>query len=277
MIFSLGNLIIISTALALRFLKRIKFVRKPLVLVVLENSKQLNLIRTCLKKERYKVHTAASSTEAFLAIRKNKPSIFLCDEGIPEKGGLAFLRQIKNRYPDTVRCLMTSSPESPQVMEAVHSKEICSSLQKPWKQSDLIRTIHDCEDRFTTAEANRESMKVILSAFHEEDRPRNQDLLLSTAILNVLPQGAVVLNEDLSIKISNDIYNLKIAVEAGTAGSELPLEIKESITRELKEGWKEARFPLQVRRNSYFLRIRPLRETDSRTAILFFDPAPTDS
>ncbi len=246
--------------------------RKPLVLVVYEDSDQLNLIRSCLKKEKYKVNTATSAAEAFFSIRKNKPNIFLCDEGIPEKGGLDFLKQMKSRHPDTVRCLMTSSPGSRGVLDAVRDKEICSSLQKPWTEKDLIRTIHDCEERFTTAEANRESMKVILSAYHGEDRPRDQDLVLSTAILNVLPQASVVLNEDLSIRISNDIYNLKIAVEAGTAGSELPEEIKERILRELAEGWKEARFALEIRGNAYVLRIRPLRETDSKTAILFFDP-----
>ncbi len=244
---------------------------KPLVLAVDQDSDQLSSIKNCLKKENFKVYTATSSTEAIKVLKKYRASILISDEDIPEYGGLYFLKQVKSRYPETVRCLISSNPRSELIAESRKKKDICSSLKKPWKPPDLLATIRDCVEKFHTAEANRQSMKVILSAFQESDRPREEDLALSSAILNILPQAAVVLNEDLDIILSNDIYNLKVAMELGTAQTVFPDHLKSSLLNKLKDGWREFRMHQQIGDNRYILRIRPLRETDSKTAILFFD------
>ena len=250
---------------------------KPLVLAVYEDADQLKIIKSCLKKEKFKVQTATNSHDAMACMHKHNASILISDENIPDEGGLSFLKHVKHRYPNTVRCLISSDTEAETVVQSIKEKEICSSLQKPWTDTQLIKKIWDCVEHFQTAEANRESMKAILAAYQGQDRHREEDLVLSTAILNVLPQATVVVDENLSVIISNDIFNLKIAVEYGSKSSSLPENLQSQLLEKLKNGWKEFRIKYHFGNTPYIIRIRPLRNTDSKTAILFFDYPAFDS
>lgn len=245
--------------------------RKPLVLAVDQDTDQLIRIKNFLKQEEFKVQIENNSKDALKNLRKNKVNIVISDENIPDNGGLDFLKIVKQRYPATVRCLINNSTDSESIDRAIQNKEICTCLNKPWKEADLLKKIQDCVERFQTCEANRESMKVILSAYQERERPRSEDLKLSSAILNVLPQAAIVLNEDLHVIISNDIFNFKIAAEL--QNNDLPEDLREFLHDKMNNHWSEFRFRYDLNKTEYGIRVRPLRNTDSKTAIIFFDPA----
>lgn len=242
---------------------------KPLVMAVGQDTNQLSRIKTFLKKEKYKVQLAENSKDALVSLGKNKTSIVISDENIPANGGLDFLRIVKHRYPQTVRCLICSEIDSPSIRLSLKNKEICTVLKKPWKEEDLLSNIQDCVERLETSEANRESMGFILSAYQKTDSSREEDLELSSAILNVLPQAAIVLDEDFHVIISNDIFNLKIAAELHN--KDLPEELRDLLQNRMQTHWSDFRFQYDLNKSKYGIRVRPLRNTDSKRAIIFFD------
>jgi len=244
-------------------------VRKPLVMAVGQDTNQLSRIKTFLKQKNYKVQTAENSKDALKSLSNNKTSIVISDENILDNRGLDFMRIIKHRYPQTVRCLICNETDSPSIRTALKNKEICTCLNKPWEEKDLLNKIQDCVERLQTCEANRESMKYILSAYQKTDCTRNEDLILSSALLNVLPQAAIVLDKDFHVIISNDIFNLKIAAELHN--EDLPNELREILHNRMQKNWSDFRFHYDMNKSQYDIRVRPLRNTDSKRAIIFFD------
>ncbi len=247
---------------------------KPVVLAINQNDEELKSIKSYLKNESYRVHIAINCKEAVHAMQKHPASILVCHEDLPDKSGLEFLKSVKHRYPDTVRCLISRQADSERIQNAIRKKDICAALKTSWKRQDLLEIIEECVEKFKTGEANRKSMKSILAAFQEIKKDREEDLVLSTAILNVLPQAALVVDKEFRCLISNDIYKFKIAAEGQSI--ELQRDLVTILMDKTGNYWSEFRLPFTIGRTDYIVRLRPLRDTDSKRAIIFFDPPKGD-
>ena len=243
---------------------------KPIVLAINQNDEELKSIKSYLISKNYKVYIATNCKEAVHVMQKHPAGILVCHEDLPDKGGLEFLKSIKHRYPNTVRCLISKRTESDEIQDAIKKKEICTALKASWQKPDLLGKIDECVEKLKTSEANRNSMKSILSAYQEIKKNREEDLVLSTAILNVLPQATLVVDKNFRCLISNDIYKFKIAAERQS--SELEKELVTILTEKTKDDWSEFRLPFAIGETDYIVRLRPLRDTDSKRAIIFFDP-----
>jgi len=112
-------------------------------------------------------------------------------------------------------------------------------------------------------------MEPILSAVFRNNPSREEDLIVTPAILNTLPQPAVVVDMELEILMFNKIYELGIA--ADLKDMILPGDLHDQLEKNTEVLNREVRLFTQHRSCDYEVRIRPLRTSDSKSALLFFD------
>ena len=114
------------------------------VLFVDDEVQILSSLRRALLDEDYHCEFAGSGLEA-LAIMENKPvSVIVTDMRMPGMDGLKLLKIAKEKYPDTVRIVLSGYTQLPQVLAAVNKADIFRFIPKPWQgEADFVAVIRD--------------------------------------------------------------------------------------------------------------------------------------
>jgi len=71
------------------------------------------------KESRYIIDTAASGQEALAMMSGEKYHLVISDNKMPGMVGVELLAQIRDRYPDTIRIMLTGDSDDQAVMGAV--------------------------------------------------------------------------------------------------------------------------------------------------------------
>jgi response regulator RpfG family c-di-GMP phosphodiesterase len=117
----------------------------------------LRALTRVLRRDGYRILTAATPREAFQHLARHDVQVILSDQRMPESNGTEFLRQVKAMYPDTVRMLLSGYSDVAAVREALAEGAIAKFLTKPWNDEDLRRQI---EDAFQIASRSRRQTEV---------------------------------------------------------------------------------------------------------------------
>jgi two-component system, NtrC family, sensor kinase len=92
---------------------------------------------------------AASSVAAALKILENEPvNIIISDYQMPETDGLAFLDEVSNRWPKTIRIILSGFIETSAVTQALEQGKIFGFLPKPWQRSQLKSLIQAASAKY---------------------------------------------------------------------------------------------------------------------------------
>lgn len=88
--------------------------------------------------------TCLSTTDPYEAeelLRREDVDLIIADERMPRVRGHAFLAYVKERYPDTVRIIITGYHDPDIIEAAINRGEVYRFLRKPWDDEELLTTI----------------------------------------------------------------------------------------------------------------------------------------
>lgn len=85
----------------------------------------------------YKVHIAQGGEEALEILRSKPVDIVVTDQRMPEMTGVELLAQIRNKYPDTIRMVLTGYSDMSAIVDAINKGSIYYYIAKPWKPDEL--------------------------------------------------------------------------------------------------------------------------------------------
>ena len=93
--------------------------------------------------DRFPVFSAASAAEALevLTERGDEIGVVVSDQRMPESSGVELLRQVRDRYPNTVRVLTTAYTDQETLVGAINSGAVYSFVSKPWEPEELVRVL----------------------------------------------------------------------------------------------------------------------------------------
>jgi response regulator RpfG family c-di-GMP phosphodiesterase len=94
-------------------------------------------------RDRYKVVTAISGTEAIERLEEESFHIIITDQRMPNMTGVEFLESILDKYPDPIRLLLTGYADINAVIDAVNKGKIYHYLSKPWDETELDMSIQN--------------------------------------------------------------------------------------------------------------------------------------
>lgn len=185
----------------------------PTLLLVDDEDGVLSALRRLFRRDGYRILTARSGAEGLQRLDEEAVDVILSDQRMPGMSGVDFLRQAKQRYPDTVRMTLSGYAELQSIIDAVNEGAVVKFLIKPWDDDRLREHIAGAfrhkamadDNRRLSAElgqANREMAALNLRLQHMLDQQREHThLLLDSAggvhgLLDSLPVAVLGLDPD---------------------------------------------------------------------------------
>jgi len=127
------------------------------LLIVDDEPKIYHALRRALHRERDWKTLYADGGEAALKVMETESvDIVIADENMPGMNGTQLLGLVRQRWPDTIRMMLTGDARLDVVMNAVNRGEIYRFFTKPCDEAQLIISIRDAlQMRVLKAESRR--------------------------------------------------------------------------------------------------------------------------
>jgi two-component system, NtrC family, response regulator HupR/HoxA len=134
------------------------------VLFVDDEPSVLSSIRRAVAEEDYLSFFAGSASEALSIMEKNAFSVVVTDMRMPVMDGLALLKIVKEKYPKTVRVVLSGYTQLSQVLVTINQGEIFKFITKPWtSENELLPTIKQSIDYYNL-QIERDTLSETLAA-----------------------------------------------------------------------------------------------------------------
>lgn len=129
------------------------------VLFVDDDEKVLATFRRNLV-DSYSVHTASGADEAMQTLALKRPfAAVVSDLKMPGTDGIAFLAQVRKKYPDTVRVMLTGFADLEAAVAAVNEDQVFRFLTKPCDTRRLGMTLDAAIEQYRLITSERELLQ----------------------------------------------------------------------------------------------------------------------
>ena len=196
----------------------------PTLLLVDDEPGILSSLRRLLRPAGYRILTAESGKAGLEILETETVDLVISDMRMPEMDGARFLEQVRLRWPDTTRILLTGYADVGSTIEAINRGEISRYVAKPWDDNDLSLIVRDTLDRrllksensrlLSLTKAQNDELKELNSSLEDKVRQRTSEIEQVNSFLNLandkLKQSFLV-----SIKVFSGLVELRGGVMAG--------------------------------------------------------------
>jgi PAS domain S-box-containing protein/diguanylate cyclase (GGDEF)-like protein len=111
--------------------------RERTLLLVDDEENIVAALKRLLRRDGYKIVTAASAAEGLQRLAEHNVDVIVSDQRMPGMTGVEFLHRAKALYPDTVRMVLSGYTELQSIIDAVNEGAIYKFLTKPWDDERL--------------------------------------------------------------------------------------------------------------------------------------------
>ena len=136
----------------------------------------------------YEILTAPSGAEGLLILdRCGNVPVVVSDYRMPGMNGVEFLSEVRKRWPETVRIVLSGYADTGAIVSAINEGQIYRFVAKPWNDDELRVTVANAIERYDLGRKNLE--------LTEELRRKNDEL---TALNRDLERRVVERTEALT-------------------------------------------------------------------------------
>ena len=114
----------------------------PTVLLVDDEVRSLDAMRRTLDED-FTVFTASSADEARGLLQRQPVKVILCDQRMPGMTGVNFLKEVRERWPDIVRIVISGYTDSEDIIAGVNEAGIYQYILKPWSPDRLLESVRN--------------------------------------------------------------------------------------------------------------------------------------
>jgi two-component system response regulator HupR/HoxA len=112
------------------------------VLLVDDEPRSLEAMRRTLEDD-FAILTAAGAGAARAHLQRQRIDVVLCDQRMPGLAGVEFLKEVRERWPDTVRIIISGYSDSEDIVAGINEAGIYRYLLKPWLPDHLLTTVRE--------------------------------------------------------------------------------------------------------------------------------------
>lgn len=112
---------------------------RPGILVVDDEPRSVEVIARLLDEE-FEVFTALSAEEGLRLLETEWIQVVFSDQRMPEVSGVEFLTQVRERWPEVVRIVITGYIDPEDIIGAINTAGIHQFITKPWHPDHLLLT-----------------------------------------------------------------------------------------------------------------------------------------
>ncbi|MEM1129127.1 MAG: sigma-54 dependent transcriptional regulator [Pseudomonadota bacterium] len=192
----------------------------PTLLLVDDEEHSLAAMRMALEDD-FDCLTAQNADEAMRQMEENYVHAIFCDQRMPGRSGVEFLADVRDRWPETVRIIITGYTETNDMIAAINEAGIYQFLTKPWHPDQLVMAAKNAAQLFQLSrEHDRLSLEMRFVGKTAENKveARRRTLREGFGFERVLrsansPMNAVV---ELARQVASFDVPVLISGEAGT-------------------------------------------------------------
>ncbi|MDY6938012.1 MAG: SpoIIE family protein phosphatase [Cyanobacteriota bacterium] len=148
------------------------------LLVVDDETDNLDLLYRTFRRD-FRVYKAQSAHQALAVLEEQgEMGIIISDQRMPEMNGTEFLSKTVDRFPDTIRILLTGFTDVEDLVDAINSGQVFKYITKPWNPEELKAVVQQAAETYgvlkqRTNELNRSLRREslfndVMSAIREE-------------------------------------------------------------------------------------------------------------
>jgi len=129
------------------------------VLFVDDEINVLSAIRRAVMDEDYTAFFVGSAAEALGVMEEHEISVIVTDMRMPVMDGLTLLKIVKEKYPKTVRVVLSGFTQLSQMLVTINQGEIFKFVTKPWTtEQELLPVIKQSVDYYNL-QIERETLR----------------------------------------------------------------------------------------------------------------------
>jgi DNA-binding NtrC family response regulator len=120
------------------------FASPPRTLLIVDNERGiLSALQRLLRNDGYEIITAESGLAGLELMRIHDVGVVVSDGLMSGLNGAQFLREVRARFPNTVRIMLTGFTSPEVVHDALKTCSLFRFLSKPWDNEQLRETIRE--------------------------------------------------------------------------------------------------------------------------------------
>lgn len=125
------------------------------LLLVDDEPSILAALRRVFQRENYQLHFARNGVEAIKILASQDIHLVISDFMMPEMNGSELLAQVRERWPATIRIMLTGHANTDAVMGSIRDGAVYRFILKPWNDDDLRLTIALALEQYALQQRNR--------------------------------------------------------------------------------------------------------------------------
>jgi len=129
------------------------------ILIVDDDPSINELLKDALSSEPYYVFSAESAEEAMTTLDRELVDIVISDEKMPGMSGTEFLSIVRQKYPDTIRMILTGHASVDLAIRAINEVEIHHFFTKPCNVIEMAVTIRQILKERDLEKENRRQLE----------------------------------------------------------------------------------------------------------------------
>lgn len=147
----------------------------PTLLCVDDEPNILAALRRLFRARGYRVLTADSGAEGLQVLAQQPVDLVISDMRMPEMDGARFLTQVRERWPDIIRLLLTGYSDVHSILEAINCGEIYRYITKPWDDNDIVLVVRHALER-RQLELDKRRLEALTRQQNDELKALNHSL-----------------------------------------------------------------------------------------------------
>jgi len=145
------------------------------VLCVDDEANILSALRRLFRPAGYRVLLAESGAAGLAVLEQETVDLVISDMRMPEMNGAQFLAQVRQRWPDTMRLLLTGYSDIQSIQDAINGGEIYRYITKPWEDGDMLLLVRHALER-RQLEQDKLRLEALTQRQNAELKALNQSL-----------------------------------------------------------------------------------------------------
>lgn len=133
------------------------------LLVVDDEPDNLDLLYRTFRRD-FRVFKATSGAEALEVLDvQGEMAIIISDQRMPKMNGTEFLSKTVDRYPDTIRMVLTGYTDVEDLVSAINSGKVFKYITKPWNPKKLKEVVAQAAETYSVIKKRTHALTRALS------------------------------------------------------------------------------------------------------------------
>ena len=194
------------------------------ILVIDDEIRSQESIRRTLDEE-FNVLTVSSAEEGRAVMERERIQVVLCDHRMPGVTGIDFLKEVRERWPDAVRMIISGYTDVEDIIAGINDAGIYQYILKPWHPESLLLNVRGAAKLYDLQQQSNQmnlELRTTQPVLQKRVAAKHEKLRNHYEFSRIVRAAASPLNEviDLASRVANSDIAVHISGESGS-GKEL--------------------------------------------------------